>query len=1115
MPPRPPRPRAALLEIADRLPDTALCVVVAQAGSGKSVLVRSWRDALRAAGRLTALLDVSDLHADAASFAAAWAESLDSVSPGSFSASIRTAAQVQDSDRGWVVLARALLRDLSAEGPPIVSILDGTEALPKGSSAESLLDEVLRAAPPRLRVVIASRGAVPGSAARRRMEGSLLEIGADDLSLRGDQVSRALQDAGVPDDPALVAGILAQTEGWATGVVLAARLLADATPSDRHHVVSDLARRPDLIAYFSEEVLRRERPASLAVLEASALLGEASAEEIAEAAGSTAALAAVREAAERGLLQDEGGERLRVPSLWRVFLRQGMRARLGDDASLAVRRRAAAILARRRQLEEAIALLIEAGDFEAGAALLARAGRALLGTGRRGLVLDWLGRIPAEIRETSPELTAQHGLALMGSDPDRAASLLEKAARAFRARGDEADEHATWGALAFVHLSEGRMDAFRRLARERLSIPRLVVDRAQRGALLVGLAGRANLARRFQRSLRLSEEAARHPLPVVSRWMNATNRILIHSLRGEFARAHGLAEEALRDADLVRFVLPFQSLRVQRALAGAARGDAREKAEALAEARDAVATLRDLGLDRTRMAATLVLGQVASAAGDLEGAVAAHREAAELAARAGNRPFEAAARAVLASASLLAGDEPGARAAAFASCAAYERLLSEGAAVMPWLFARALWTRARTGEAQEAWVSARRHERRIARLDAPMLAHTTGLLLADVARLAGRTKEAERLACDAWRLSAESGLAVGDFEIGADLELATAPLALARGVATDHLIDRLRSSRPKALEDLLRTLLRDGAAGLRREIAAQMGRLGDRVFHDALATAAQEDADPKARRAAAEALARLELRPRHALRFETFGRFRAFRGDEEIPEREWRGVTSRRLLFRLLVAEGRPVPRDVLLEDLWPDTDPELARNSLRVAASRLHDVLEPDRPEGVPPHFVQAEGDALCVPAEARIVWDARLWEEALDGSRPDRDGERRVALFHEFALPLLPDLGPDRWLEGMRQRLAGRFASLVHALAGEALVQGDLDACEGYLAKLLEHDEADERAWALRMRVRLRRGERAGALRVFRQASESLRRSVDAVPGEELEGLAREARNAHPERS
>jgi DNA-binding SARP family transcriptional activator len=347
--------------------------------------------------------------------------------------------------------------------------------------------------------------------------------------------------------------------------------------------------------------------------------------------------------------------------------------------------------------------------------------------------------------------------------------------------------------------------------------------------------------------------------------------------------------------------------------------------------------------------------------------------------------------------------------------------------------------------------------------------------------------------------------------LGRALVLATAPLALRAGVEVDHVTDRLLAEAEHEAAQILAECLRDGSVAARRAIATRMGQIGNRAYRDALVTAAAHDRDARVRKLAECALAGLDLRPRYRLRFETLGRFRAFRGDEEIGESEWRGITVRRLLARLLVAEGRAVSREVLIEDLWPDADPKQARNHLRVSTSRLHAVLEPDRPEGVAPHFVRSEGDSLVFGMEGAMTWDAREFEKRLSSAQEAgaaRGMDELLQLFETSAGRLFPELRDEPWLEPVRRRLEQRWVGLGRAVGAALLSSSEFTACERVAGLLLERDAADEAAWALRIRVRLGRGERARALRVYDEATEALRRTVDASPGPELDALAAEAR-------
>lgn len=80
-------------------------------------------------------------------------------------------------------------------------------------------------------------------------------------------------------------------------------------------------------------------------------------------------------------------------------------------------------------------------------------------------------------------------------------------------------------------------------------------------------------------------------------------------------------------------------------------------------------------------------------------------------------------------------------------------------------------------------------------------------------------------------------------------------------------------------------------------------------------------------RAAAAAPA---LRPPTHVR--TFGGFDIERDGEVVPLAEWGSRRARKLCKRLATASGRPVPRDELIELLWPDADVDRQRLSARLS---------------------------------------------------------------------------------------------------------------------------------------------------------------------------------------
>ena len=150
------------------------------------------------------------------------------------------------------------------------------------------------------------------------------------------------------------------------------------------------------------------------------------------------------------------------------------------------------------------------------------------------------------------------------------------------------------------------------------------------------------------------------------------------------------------------------------------------------------------------------------------------------------------------------------------------------------------------------------------------------------------------------------------------------------------------------------------------------------------------------------------------------GDLRACREGREIQR--FRTRKSAALLARLAFAPHRSHPREELVEMLWPDSDFDAGRSSLRQALATLRRQLEP--PGTLPGSVLTA--DRTCVRLNPQAVsTDVADFEAAL--RRADRSPEgRREHLAHALELyggELLPGFY-DEWLLGERERLAQAYA-------------------------------------------------------------------------------------------
>ena len=317
----------------------------------------------------------------------------------------------------------ALLEGLEQLEEPLVLVLDDLHTV---SSPATLgdLDWLLEAAPPALRLVLATRSDPALRLQRLRAAGRLTEVRAADLALTLDETAELL--GGLDIATADLERLWLRTEGWATGVKLA-RLSLERR-DDRHAFIEGFAGADAAVSdYLSAEVLACEPPALLDFLlrtcVADALCGE-----LAEAlTGESAASWTLHELARANAFMSEVDGRpgwYRYHGLFADVLRAQLHRRMpGEEAAL--HRRAAGWHSAEGEPLEALRHALAAADWELAAHVLGEHWLAALVRGHGAALLELAREIPPEVLRGDAELAlAAAGLELEGGDLNTADELL-------------------------------------------------------------------------------------------------------------------------------------------------------------------------------------------------------------------------------------------------------------------------------------------------------------------------------------------------------------------------------------------------------------------------------------------------------------------------------------------------------------------------------------------------------------------------------------------------------------------------------------------------------------------------------------------------------------------
>src|SRR5262245_49000873 len=206
-----------------------------------------------------------------------------------------------------------------------------------------------------------------------------------------------------------------------------------------------------------------------------------------------------------------------------------------------------------------------------------------------------------------------------------------------------------------------------------------------------------------------------------------------------------------------------------------------------------------------------------------------------------------------------------------------------------------------------------------------------------------------------------------------------------------------------------------------------------------------------------------------------------------------------RLVFAYLATNlHRTVARAELTDVLWGDSPPRGADTTLSAVLSRVRSLLRKT-----------SFGAGVSVPNGAvslHLPLDAWLDIEGAANAVDEAEGAHRrgdvmaawshgnvaASITRRAFLPA--EDAP--WIEKQRQRLASVLVRSLQCLSAVSAESGDLESAVQYTAQVIELEPFLETAYHQLMKLHVRRGNTAEALRVFADCRERLRDELGASP-------------------
>ncbi|MCU1612745.1 MAG: transcriptional regulator, family [Frankiales bacterium] len=217
-------------------------------------------------------------------------------------------------------------------------------------------------------------------------------------------------------------------------------------------------------------------------------------------------------------------------------------------------------------------------------------------------------------------------------------------------------------------------------------------------------------------------------------------------------------------------------------------------------------------------------------------------------------------------------------------------------------------------------------------------------------------------------------------------------------------------------------------------------------------------------------------------RIELLGGFRVEAGPGAVVDARWPRRLAAAVLKLLALAPGHRLPRERLMDLLWPELDPAAAAANLRKAVYYARRALGPDGAD-----ILLSAGDLLML-APAAVWIDVDAFRSAVARARRDGNASAYREAIELYREGLLPEDPYAQWAIEPREGLRAEFVQVLEEQAALLEARGELPDAIRTVRRLVAEDPWAEQPRAHLIRLHALAGRRADAIEEFRRLCSAL---------------------------
>ena len=235
-----------------------------------------------------------------------------------------------------------------------------------------------------------------------------------------------------------------------------------------------------------------------------------------------------------------------------------------------------------------------------------------------------------------------------------------------------------------------------------------------------------------------------------------------------------------------------------------------------------------------------------------------------------------------------------------------------------------------------------------------------------------------------------------------------------------------------------------------------------------------------------------------AVRVRLLGGFRVSVGSRSVEGEAWRLRKVASLIKLLALAPRHRLPRERVIELLWPESPAKTASNNLR---GTLHAARKALGAQGAA--YLASENGTLLLCPHSDLWVDTEAFEEAASTARRCHNPAAYRLAIDLYAGELLPGDRFEDWAEEGRADLRRLYLDLLTGLAGLYREQREYDRAVEALQRVVAEEPAEEEAHASLIRLYALSGRQGEALAQYERLGEVLSARLDAQPAAETRRL------------